>query len=183
MPVRLWVPSLARTSLKDTKVIGNALCETTVGAGCEIDFAALRMFLLKKLQQLAVIWQVRDVEGNIFGDKSLECGLAAKNLSGEAQQQEGMSARQNQEGVDQSIRFDQGSIQIDAKRLELCCSGFRLRQDLRQPLPRVQMMEQTGQSRSRCAFLIAMMVRRITKSENVARNGSSIQPRRSKENE
>ncbi len=57
-----------------------------------------------------------------------------------------MSARQNQQGVDQGIRFDQSSIQIDAKRLELCSSEFRLRQDLRQPLPRVQVTKKAGQS-------------------------------------
>ncbi len=75
--------------MEDSKVIGNAPRETNVGACCEIDFAALRMFLLKKLQQLAVIRQVHNIEGNIFGDKSLECGFAAEDLSGESQEQGG----------------------------------------------------------------------------------------------
>ena len=68
---------------------------------------------------------MRYIESNIFGDKCLECSLAAKDLHGQAQQQEGMGTSQHQERVDQSIRFDQSSIQIDTEGLELRSSGFR----------------------------------------------------------
>ena len=55
-----------------------------------------------------------------------------------------MSASQDEQRVDQRIRFDQSSIQVDAEGHELCRSGFRLRLDLRQPLPRVQKRKKPG---------------------------------------
>jgi hypothetical protein len=44
-----------------------------------------------------------------------------------------MGARENEQRVDQSVGFDQSTVQVDAERHENCRAGFCVRLDLRQP--------------------------------------------------
>ena len=70
-------------------MIGNAVGESSVGAGGEIDLAAPRIFLLQKLKQFSVVGEMRDVESDMFGDKCFEGGFAAKNLPGRRRRSKG----------------------------------------------------------------------------------------------
>ena len=56
------MPSLPRTPWKIPRCFGNALSETDVGTCGEVDFAAPCVFLLQKVEELAVVGQVGDVE-------------------------------------------------------------------------------------------------------------------------
>ena len=119
--------------IEESEMIGNAARELGVGAGGEIDFAAPRILLLKILKKFSVIGEMRHVKDDVFGNKCLEGRFAVKDHAGQAQQEQGMSSRQHEKRVDQSVRFDQSSIQVDAEGREFCRSGFRLGLDLRQP--------------------------------------------------
>jgi len=55
-----------------------------------------------------------------------------------------MCSRKDEQGVDESIRFDQSPIQINAEGQAFCSSGFCLRLGLGQPLPRVRNRKKPG---------------------------------------
>ena len=119
---------------EDAEMIGDALGQTHIRAGGEIDGAAAGTLLVEKLQQLAVVGQMRHVEGDLRGDERLERRLAAKEASRQARdRRRRMGARQHQQRVDESIGLDESSVEIDAQGPEHCCGSFRRRDDLGQP--------------------------------------------------
>ena len=75
------------------------------------------MLTLQEVQKPPVVRQVRHIEGDVIRDEGLESRFAVQDLCGESKQQQRVSACQNHQRVDQSVRFDQSSVQIDAERL------------------------------------------------------------------
>jgi len=119
--------------MEESEMIGNAARELGVGAGGEVDLTAPRIFQLKIVKQFSVVREMRYIESDIFGNKRFEGCLAANDHAGQAQQEQGMGARQDEQRVDQSVGFNQSSIQVDAEGHQVCRTGFRLRLDLGQP--------------------------------------------------
>ena len=60
--MRLVAPSEPRTSREDTQVVGDAAGKREIGAGGQVESAALRVLLAEKLQQLQVVGEMRNVE-------------------------------------------------------------------------------------------------------------------------
>ena len=111
---------------------GNPLRKTDVRTCYEIESTAAGALLVKKLQQDAVVGQMRDVERDMRGDESLEGGLAVQQASGQSEQRSRMGARQHKQRVDESVGLDQSSVEIDTKGPERCCGSFRQRDNLGQ---------------------------------------------------
>jgi hypothetical protein len=86
------------------------------------------MFLLEKQKKLAIVGQVRDVKVDVACDKGFEGGFAVHEAPGKAEEQQRPGPSQNEEGVDEGIGFDEGSIEVDAERLRL--RGFEIRLNL-----------------------------------------------------
>jgi len=89
--------------MEESEMIGNASRELGVGAGGEIDLASPRIFLVKKLKQLSVVGEMRHVESDILSNKCLEGCFAAKDHAGQAEKEQGMGARHDEQRVDESI--------------------------------------------------------------------------------
>ena len=111
---------------------GNPLRKADVRPCYEIESTAAGAFLVKKLQQGAVVGQMRDVERDMGGDESLEGGLAVQQASGQSEQPSRMRARQHKQRVHESVGLDQSSVEIDTKGSERCCGSFRQRDNLGQ---------------------------------------------------
>ena len=114
----------------------DALGEALVGAGCEIDGAAAGLLLLKEMQQLAVVRQMRDVEGHGTGDVCLECGTAMEQAARQGKKAGRMRAHQDQQGVDEGVGFDEGSVEVDQRGRRaamLGCGGATNLETIRSP--------------------------------------------------
>jgi hypothetical protein len=75
---------------------------------------------------------MRHIERDLGGDVGLESRFAAQDSGGQRQQTCRVRPRQNQKRVDESIGFDEGTVEIDAQRPQNLEGCFRRRQDLGQ---------------------------------------------------
>ena len=105
---------------------GDAFGEPHVCASGEKDLAAMEMLLLEEGEQGPVIGQVRYVQRNGLGDIRLERGFAVEQAAGQAEKAAGMGAEQDQEGVDESVGFDEGAVEIDAEGRKRFEGGVQL---------------------------------------------------------
>lgn len=118
MSREIRVSVAAKNGTEDAEMMSYALAEAYVSSRCETELATASPLLLKKLKELAVIGQVGDVEFDVRGDECLESCFAAQQSAEQWKEEQRAGTSENQERVNQGVGFDQGSIQIDAKRLE-----------------------------------------------------------------
>jgi hypothetical protein len=95
---------------------GNAIRQTGVCAGGEIELATLAALRHQVLEQWAIVGQVLDIEGDARGDFALETGLAAQGPERRFESLQRASADEQQQRVDQRVRLDEGAVKVDAER-------------------------------------------------------------------
>ena len=119
---------------EDAEVGGDTLRQARIRARDQIDCAAARLLLMKKLHELAVVRQMRDIKRDMRGDECLERGLAAQKAPRQGEQKRRVRAHKHQKGVDERIGLDERSVEIDTEGPQRGNGGFRTGDDLRQPL-------------------------------------------------
>ena len=82
---------------------GNAAGKALVRASGQIKDPAARFFTAKKLEQGAVVWQVRYIERYGVGDECLESRLALEEPGGEFEDRRWPHPQHDQQGVDERI--------------------------------------------------------------------------------
>lgn len=122
--IRVSVAAKNRT--EDAEMMSDALAEAYVRSRCKTELATAGPLLLKKVEELAVVGQVGDVEFDVRGDECFESCFAAQQSAEQWKEEQGPGTSEDQERVNQGVGFDQGSIQIDAERLEAGCPGVWL---------------------------------------------------------
>lgn len=100
---------------EDGVVMGDAVGECSVSGGGEVDFAPGRMLLHEVFEERVVVGETGDIERDGVGDVLLECGFALGEPTGNLEDGARILAGKSEDGVDQCVSFDQGSVEIDAK--------------------------------------------------------------------
>jgi hypothetical protein len=105
---------------EETEVVGDAVGEDSVGGGGKVNGTAHCLLLLEILKKLAVVGEVSYVELDGVGEVLLESGFALGKPAGKLQKRGRMMAGENQGGVDESVRLDEGSVEVDAEHGRDC---------------------------------------------------------------
>jgi hypothetical protein len=100
---------------EDAQMGGDAVGGVGVGGGGEIEGAAGCSLLLKVLEEFAVIGKMDDIELYRIGDVAFEGCLALKEPSWDVDERAGVVAGDGEGGIVEGVRFDEGSIQVDAE--------------------------------------------------------------------
>ncbi len=100
---------------EDAEVGGDALGDGAVGGGGEVDGAAGVVLILKVGEEGLVVGEVGDVEGDGGGGVAFEGGFALKKPGGDGEDGCGVLADEDEDGVDEGVGFDEGSVEVDAE--------------------------------------------------------------------
>ena len=73
-------------------------------------------FVLKILEQRAVVGEMGHIQRHRFGDKGFERGFAAQQPAGQFEHQHRMGPHHCQQRIDKRIRLDERAVQVDAER-------------------------------------------------------------------
>src|SRR5579859_4623035 len=84
-------------SVEKTEMVRNALCQRLVGSGRQVDAPSLSSFGFQILDQLAVVRQVADIEGDTLSDFGFHTSLAMQKPAREPQQSQRLAARKDKE--------------------------------------------------------------------------------------
>jgi hypothetical protein len=103
---------------EETEVVGDTLGEDGVGGGGEVDGAAGGVLLLEVLEEFAVVGEVGYIELDGCGEVLLEGGFALEEPAGQVQERGGIVAGEDEGGVDEGVRLDEGSVEVDAEHGE-----------------------------------------------------------------
>jgi len=94
--------------------------EDSVGGGGEVDGTASCLLLLKILKKLAVVGEMGYIELDGVGEVLLESSFTLGEPAGKLEKRGGMMAGENEGGVDESVRLDEGSVEVDAEHGRDC---------------------------------------------------------------
>jgi hypothetical protein len=99
---------------------GDAVGQGSVGGGGEVERTAGGVLFFEEVEEGFVVREVGDVDGDGGCDVALEGGFSLKEPCGDGEDGAGVLAGQDEDGIDECVGFDEGSVEIDAERWEDC---------------------------------------------------------------
>ena len=111
---------------KDSQVGCDLSRQDTVGPGGQVEFPASGMLVSKVVQQGTVVRQVRGIECDHRGHLRLQIGFALERPQWRVQKSQGMATSEDHQRVNESVRLDQGTVQIDTERTACLDRHWRL---------------------------------------------------------
>ena len=100
-------------AVEDSDMSGNSFGQRCVGGGCEKKMATGSMLQAEPLQKGTVVGKVLDVKTYSSTEMAFEFGFTLCDPTGNLKYLTGVLTRQSEHAVDESVRFDQRSIEID----------------------------------------------------------------------